>query len=200
MLQSKRKYTGKKTKKRKNQARKQMKGAHCVCYLFQTQAGFASNTMQLKQVQSIQGAITLPGGTITVTPLAPVIGVPITDGTLNGGQVVVKQNIASTANGLPLSVLTSDGGQSLLKSNNKPNPQRRNLMNQVPPAVGHLVQELQKNLVENVKTTMEHIIVEMLENKNSASGSTDSKGLKEENERLKKQLMEFKHNHGTCCF
>lgn len=163
-------------------------------------ANTAVSLNQLNQVQgSIQGAITLPGGTITVTPLAPVIGVPFTaDGTLNGGQAVVKQTIASTASGgLPFSVVTShDGGQSLLKSNNKPNIQRRNLINQVPAAVGHLVSNLQKTLAENVKTTMEQIVLEMLEKSTSASTSGDTKTLKDENEKLKRQLMEQKQHNG----
>lgn len=117
---------------------------------------------------------------------------------MNGGQMVLKQSLTSS-NGLPISVLTPhDGGgaQSLLKSNNKPNPQRRNLMNQVPPAVGHLVQNLQKTLVENVKTTMEQIVVEMIEKANSSGGGPEVKAIKDENERLKKQLAEYKHNHG----
>jgi len=177
----------------KNQGQKQKETTATMLVDSSTlQAQGYSNSVQLSQVQSIQGAITLPGGTITVTPLAPVIGVPITEGTLNGGQVVVK---ASTANGLPISVLTShDGGQSLLKSNNKPNP-RRNLMNQVPASVGHLVQNLQKNLVENVKTTMEQIVVEMIEKANASGGGPEMKALKDENEKLKKQLLEHKHNH-----
>ncbi|OXA51902.1 protein kinase C-binding protein 1 isoform X2 [Folsomia candida] len=162
----------------------------------QSQSGFTSS-VQLNQVQSMQGAITLPGGTITLTPLqSSVIGVPITDGTLNGGQVVVKQNLTSAANGLPISAVltTHDGTQSLLKSNNKPNPQRRNLMNQVPSTVGHLVQNLQKTLVEQTKITMEQIVMEMLEKANTSGGGAESKALKDENEKLKKQLMEHKHN------
>lgn len=69
-------------------------------------------------------------------------------------------------------------------------------MNQVPSTVGHLVQNLQKTLVEQTKITMEQIVMEMLEKANTSGGGAESKALKDENEKLKKQLMEHKHNQG----
>jgi len=68
-------------------------------------------------------------------------------------------------------------------------------MNPVPPTVGHIVQNLQKNLVESVKTTMEQIVLEMLENAPNASSGPEMKSMKDENEKLRKQLMDTKHNH-----
>jgi len=167
-----------------------------------------STAVQLNQVQSIQGAITLPGGTITVTPLAPIIGVPITayggsdGGTVNGGSVVTLKQ--SGANGLPISVIspheTGQQSSSGSKSNN-PNKMvhpRRNLINQVPPSVGHLVQNLQKTLVEAVKSSMEQIVVEMVENAPSSAGSAaEVKSLKDEIEKLRKQLSEATRNSGN---
>jgi len=43
-----------------------------------------ATTLQMTTAQSISGAITLPGGTITVTPLTPIIaGIPVAPGTFN---------------------------------------------------------------------------------------------------------------------
>jgi hypothetical protein len=168
----------------------------------------SGGTMQMNQVQSIQGAITLPGGTITVTPLAPIIGVPITTtygnntgdgGSVNGASVMTLKQTGS--NGLPISVISphETGQQSSGQQKQNPNKlahPRRNLINQVPPSVGHLVQNLQKTLVEAVKSSMEQIVVEMVENSPNASNSTEIKSLKEEVEKLRKQLLDTKHNSG----
>lgn len=170
-------------------------------------------------VNPVQGPITLPGGTITVTPLTSLIaGVPITtfDG-VNGAQGGTAQQVAvalkaANASGSATNIgiinvqQQSGGGATIVNSKGGKTgggataQQRRNLMVSIPPSVNMHLQNLTKTMGDLVKSTVEQITLEIVEFCNNSQGKAENSRLQVEVEKLQKQLKQevtdIKHNNG----
>ncbi|CAL8073120.1 unnamed protein product [Orchesella dallaii] len=168
-------------------------------------------------VNQVQGPITLPGGTITVTPLTSIIaGVPITtygtggDG-VNGaqsGQVAVALKTTSSSLGNNIGIINvqqqQSGGTTIVnnavtsggKTVKTIQPaitsaqQRRNLMVSIPPSVNMHLQNLTKTMGDLVKSTVEQIAIEIVEFCNSTQGKAEANRLQLEVERLQTKLKQ----------
>ncbi|ODN05111.1 Protein kinase C-binding protein 1 [Orchesella cincta] len=168
-------------------------------------------------VNQVQGPITLPGGTITVTPLTSIIaGVPITtygsggDG-VNGAQsgqvaVALKTTSSSLANNIGIiNVQQQQSGGTTIVNNAVTSggktvktiqpaitsaQQRRNLMVSIPPSVNMHLQNLTKTMGDLVKSTVEQIALEIVEFCNSTQGKAESSRLQLEVDRLQTKLKQ----------
>ena len=175
------------------------------------------SSIQVNQVQSVQGAITLPGGTITVTPLQGGGGAGATVAattstyttnsiTINGersGSMSLKGGVVHS-NGLPLSATTAPNKSSVTAApvvkKNIGSSTVRKVTNMVPPTVVQTVQNLQKNVNELIRVAAEAIAVDMVEHA-AASRTDGDKNYKLENEKLlmkhTKELAELRHSQGN---
>lgn len=166
-------------------------------------------------VNPVQGPITLPGGTITVTPLTSLIaGVPIAtfDG-VNGAQQAQQVAVAlkaANASGSRTNIGIvnvqqqgsggSKGGKGGGANALATAQQRRNLMVSIPPSVNMHLQNLTKTMGDLVKSTVEQITLEIVEFCNTQQGKAENSRLQVEVEKLQKQLKQeatdIKHNNG----
>lgn len=171
-------------------------------------------------VNPVQGPITLPGGTITVTPLTSLItGVPIAtfDG-VNGAQsgqqqvaVALKSNSVTSTNNIGIiNVQPQQGGSTIVTGSAKGSKpataalgsaqQRRNLMVSIPPSVNMHLQNLTKTMGDLVKSTVEQITLEIVDFCNNSQGKAENSRLQMEVDRLqtklKQDVTDVKHNSG----
>lgn len=174
------------------------------------------SSIQVNQVQSVQGAITLPGGTITVTPLSLQGGAATvaTTSTYTNNSITINgersgiplKTGGNHSNGLPLSstksstiVTTAPVLKTGKQASNIGSAAARKVTNMVPPTVVQTVQNLQKNVNELIRVAAEAIAVDMVEH--AANKSDGDKNYKLENEKLlmkhTKELAELRHSQGN---